>query len=224
MKREKGLFIVVDGNEACGKTTSIDIIDKYLKGKNKPTLSTRAIGYGTMGETMRAEFLGKNKPDLTELLMCLTMVTDAINDYVETMVNNGDTVILDRYYTSTYVYQAMEKEFKGKINAFDLTKWLIVITTIVQETLKPDAIFLIHSDYENTRNRLAQRNVLNRLDHMDEELFNFRNKRFKDSIHFCHSCYQQPIPHTFLIENNTTMQDFESSLIARLDIILADEK
>ena len=41
---KNGLFITFEGADGCGKTTQIELLDKYLKDKGLETLITREPG------------------------------------------------------------------------------------------------------------------------------------------------------------------------------------
>ena len=45
----RGLFITFEGADGCGKTTQIELLNKYLKEKGKQTLLTREPGAKGLG-------------------------------------------------------------------------------------------------------------------------------------------------------------------------------
>ena len=46
---KNGLFITFEGADGCGKTTQIELLDKYLKDKGLETLITREPGAKGLG-------------------------------------------------------------------------------------------------------------------------------------------------------------------------------
>lgn len=206
---KKGLFIVVDGNEACGKTSAINILDKYIKGKNHPCVSTRAIGHGVLGNMLREQLLleDPNRNPIQEVMICLTAVTDAINNFVLPNVMKGNNVILDRYFTSTLVYQAAEKFGLNQIDRFCFTDICDIINSVASNLRRPDVMILVHSDLENTKKRIAARQSLNRLDVMSDAIFNGRNKSFIRSF-----ASLKGFSDLHLVENNNSDEEFEKKL------------
>lgn len=211
MKREKGLFIVVDGNEACGKTSAIAILDKYIKGKNQTCVSTRAIGHGDLGEKLRHLLLIENDSHTAfeELMICLTAVTNAINSFVCPNVVKGNNVILDRYFTSTLVYQAQEKFHLGKIDKFQYNDICTIIHRLVANTRKPDITILISSDLETTKQRIKTRQDLNRLDIMSDDVFETRNASFIEAFSVLGGLSDR-----YFVLNSASYEEFEKKLIA----------
>ena len=49
----KGLFITFEGADGCGKTTQINLLDKYLQNKGFKTLLTREPGAKGLGTKLR---------------------------------------------------------------------------------------------------------------------------------------------------------------------------
>lgn len=215
MKREKGLFIVVDGNEACGKTSAIEILDKYIKGKNQTCVSTRAIGHGSLGVILRPRLLSEdiNKHPFEELNICISMIVDAINNFVVPNVSKGTNVILDRYFTSTLTYQVMEKYDLQEIDLFAERAFSTIIRTALSYTYKPDMMILIQSDYNNTNARLQKRTELNRLDIMDEQKFLKRQEFFVESF----SKISTSSKDKEIIFNNGSFTQFENNLISTIN-------
>jgi len=52
MNSKKGLFITFEGADGCGKTTQIEILDKYLKNKNYETIVTLEPGGSDIGKNL----------------------------------------------------------------------------------------------------------------------------------------------------------------------------
>ena len=50
---KNGLFITFEGADGCGKTTQIELLDKYLKDKGLETLITREPGAKGLGVKLR---------------------------------------------------------------------------------------------------------------------------------------------------------------------------
>ena len=50
---KKGLFITFEGADGCGKTTQIELLNKYLQDKNCETIVTLEPGGSDIGKNLR---------------------------------------------------------------------------------------------------------------------------------------------------------------------------
>lgn len=120
-------FIVVDGVDGCGKTTSIEYLKEYLTSKGHNVRLTKAIGSGKNGMALRQLLLENrfNIQDINDLLIlsCHINSLREVNEHLEL----GYTVIHDRYLASYWAYNFQvpfneaTKESRNKVlNLFNL--------------------------------------------------------------------------------------------------------
>ena len=105
----KGKFIAFEGVDGCGKSTQISRLNSYLNSKNIDTLLTREPGGTLVAEQIRAVVKAPLLPlDLnTELLLFSAARSHHVQTLILPNLNEGKTVICDRYYLSTLVYQKL---------------------------------------------------------------------------------------------------------------------
>ncbi|MFZ1814405.1 MAG: dTMP kinase [Rhizobiaceae bacterium] len=105
---KRGLFITFEGGEGAGKSTQIGLLEKALSKKRIKTLVTREPGGSQGAEAVRHVLLsGAAEPlgaDMEAILFAA-----ARSDHVETVIKpalaSGITVLCDRFFDSTRVYQ-----------------------------------------------------------------------------------------------------------------------
>jgi len=151
----KGIFIVIDGMDGCGKSEMVKLLHNYLFSKNKSysILTTREPTKGTYGKEIR-EILAKEKDpkESAEKLLELFIkdreehVDNTITPFLEKL-NGEETriVICDRYYYSTIAFQ----EVQG------LDAGLIVEKN--KKFPKPDVAFLLDAKSEIALERMKHR-------------------------------------------------------------------
>lgn len=106
-----GLFIALEGGEGTGKDTQIDL----LKGRLDPatTIFTREPGGTELGEEVRAVILKERHPAMspeTELLLFLAARAELMQQVVRPALEEGKTVISNRFGLSTIAYQIYGRE------------------------------------------------------------------------------------------------------------------
>lgn len=107
-KRKRGLFITFEGGEGVGKSSQIKHLARKLEDHGLKVCITREPG-GTPGaEIMRhvilsgaAEKLGPNM----EAVLFAAARADHVDEVIRPALNRGETVLCDRFYDSTRVYQ-----------------------------------------------------------------------------------------------------------------------
>ncbi|KGG16809.1 MULTISPECIES: dTMP kinase [unclassified Prochlorococcus] len=110
----KGIFIVLEGIDGCGKSTQIKHLSKWLPNSGlmpsgSKLITTREPGGTILGSSIR-ELLLDNSQNIapeptTELLLYAADRAQHISEVIMPAINNGDWVISDRFSSSTLAYQ-----------------------------------------------------------------------------------------------------------------------
>jgi dTMP kinase len=95
-------FIVLEGGEAAGKSTQVDLLARAIGA-----LSTREPGGTALGEALRGLLLGAPFPitSRAETLMMLAARAQHVSEVIGPALARGQDVVCDRYSGSTFAYQ-----------------------------------------------------------------------------------------------------------------------
>jgi dTMP kinase len=132
------MFITLEGIEGSGKTTQIDYLVKYFEQVGQRCVTTREPGGTGIGNKIRSILLDPASSDLdstTELLLYMADRAQHINSLVRPSLADGYTVICDRYFDATVVYQGFARGLD-----IDLIKRL---HALLFNDLKPELTFLL---------------------------------------------------------------------------------
>lgn len=160
MSIEKGKFIVIEGPDASGKGTIVDL----LKQDYPHFYYTREPGGTKVGERIREVILDKEleMSPLTEAYLYAAS-RSAFVKHVKEKLAEGKTVICERYVYSSYIYQGMAGEV-----GLDLVKKL---NDPILDELKPDILFFLLVQEETRKERITNRGNLDRMELKDDEYF-----------------------------------------------------
>ncbi len=105
-----GKFIVFEGGEKSGKSTQIELLQKYLESKNFQVVLTREPGskLSTITQSIREIILNNKNTNLTaraELLLFLADRAQHVAEIVKPALEQGKIVLCDRFDGSTFAYQ-----------------------------------------------------------------------------------------------------------------------
>lgn len=106
----RGLFISVEGTDGAGKSTQIELLLKYLKGRGCDYVFTREPGGTYISEKIRNIILDTDNEGMTaetEALLYAASRAQHVREKIIPAVNAGKTVICDRYVDSSIVYQGV---------------------------------------------------------------------------------------------------------------------
>ncbi|MAG72191.1 MAG: dTMP kinase [Acidobacteria bacterium] len=114
----KGVFIVIDGMDGCGKSEMVKLLHNHLFSKDKSysILTTREPTNGTYGKEIR-EILAREKDPRENTEKLLDLFIKDREEHVNSIVipflkkpNGGEVniVICDRYYYSTIAFQSTQ--------------------------------------------------------------------------------------------------------------------
>ncbi len=102
-------FIVVEGSEGVGKSSQIKIIERYLIDNKIDYILTREPGGTSFGESIRDIILNddNNTEELTDSLLFYASRYENYKKIILPALDDGKTVVCDRYHYSTLVYQGI---------------------------------------------------------------------------------------------------------------------
>ena len=147
---EKGLFITFEGGDGCGKTTQIELLDKYLRERGYKTLITREPGAKGLGTKLRDILLNYDGEvsSVCESFLFLADRAQHVDCIIKPAVKNGVIVLCDRHADSTVAYQ-------GYGRGIDLEK-VHYLNNIATGGLKPDLTVVLDVDVETSMQRVGK--------------------------------------------------------------------
>lgn len=106
--RKRGLLIVFEGIEGCGKSTQAGLFAGRLKAAGIRHVLTREPGGTAVGEQIRSLVLhGNDLPAQTELLLVLAARAAHVQQVIRPGLESGQIVVSDRYELSSLAYQGI---------------------------------------------------------------------------------------------------------------------
>ena len=109
MKRNKGLFITLEGGDGAGKSLLIDRLEQELQSRSLSVLNTRNPGGCLIGEQIREIILHQKEDPATprcELLLYLADRAQHVQTILLPAIDEGKIILCDRFNDSTIAYQA----------------------------------------------------------------------------------------------------------------------
>ena len=132
------MFITLEGIEGSGKTTQIERLVEFLENRGIECVTTRQPGGTLIGENIRSILLDPANSALapmTELLLYMADRCQHIYELIKPCLQAGKTVICDRYFDATVVYQ-------GFARGLDI-ELIQQLHQIILDDLKPDVTLLL---------------------------------------------------------------------------------
>lgn len=108
MSRE-GLFITLEGVDGCGKTTQANLLVDALEAAGHEVVRVREPGGARLSEKIRLLLLDPGNTDMCdecELLLYEAARAQNVREVIQPALDRGATVVCDRFYDSTFAYQA----------------------------------------------------------------------------------------------------------------------
>lgn len=149
MKLKLPLFIVFEGIDGSGKSTQADLLHGYCKKNDIPAMLFREPTGGPWGKKIRAMLSGELKTDVKgQLELFLQDREYDVRNNIRPALEEGNLVILDRYYFSTAAYQGGDQFTTHEIIAMNVTRGFP----------RPDRVYLIDIDPPTALRRVGERN------------------------------------------------------------------
>jgi len=164
-------IIVFEGIEGSGKTTHINLVNKYLKKKNKKFIKFREPGGSKNAEKIR-KILLNNKSNFNQKTDLLLMFGSR-SENIEKIIKHNykkKIIIIDRFIDSTIAYQHYGMGIDIKI--------IKNINNFLLNRITPDFTFLNVVNKKNLILRLKKRKNKNRYDNFDYKFYDKVQKGF----------------------------------------------
>ena len=164
-------IIVFEGIEGSGKTTHINLVNKYLKKKNKKFIKFREPGGSKNAEKIR-KILLNNKSNFNKKTDLLLMFGSR-SENIEKIINQNykkKIIIIDRFIDSTIAYQHYGMGIDIKI--------IKNINNFLLNRITPDFTFLNVVNKKNLILRLKKRKNKNRYDNFNYKFYDKVQKGF----------------------------------------------
>ncbi|NJD22655.1 MAG: dTMP kinase [Melioribacter sp.] len=129
------MFITFEGLDFCGKSTQVQLLEKYLIDKGSKVKIIREPGGTPISEKIRDILLDKNNSEMsieTELILFSASRSQLVNQVIIPALKENYYVISDRFHDSSVAYQAFGRkinlEFVEELQQFVIGKAVPDIT------------------------------------------------------------------------------------------------
>ena len=150
MKRKTGFFIAFEGIDGSGKSSIIKLLDFKLKNNGIKTYLTKEPTDSPFGSLIHQFMIGRINTDHKTIAAMFVAdridhLTNNVNG-IKQIIDNGITVISDRYYFSSYAYHSVYVDMD----------WVINANKICSDILRPDLNIFIDTPPEMCIKRLEE--------------------------------------------------------------------
>jgi dTMP kinase len=170
---KKNLFIAFEGIDGSGKSTQVKLLKDKLEQTGAKVYVTCEPTDSPMGKTIRDIFSHRMEAD--HRTIAALFVADRLHhllnktDGIIKMLEDGYTVITDRYYLSSYAYQSAHVELE----------WVMQANSLSENLLRPDLNVYIDITAEESIERIIKgREIIEMYETLDN-LQKVRNKYFE---------------------------------------------
>ena len=170
---KKNLFIAFEGLDGSGKSTQTKLLAEKLKAEGLKVYTTSEPTNNRIGSVLKAIF--KHKMEADHRTIAALFVADRLDhllnktDGIVKMLDQGFTVICDRYYFSSYAYQGTHLDMDWVINANSLSA----------DILRPDLNIFIDVSADTSMKRVNRSRPSTELYETVENLESVRKKFFE---------------------------------------------
>lgn len=158
----RGKFITFEGGEGAGKSTQSKKLVEYLNNNNIKAVWTREPGGCEDAEEIRKLLISGSKDrwdGITELLLMYAARRVHTEKKIKPLLQDGVTVISDRYLDSTLAYQGFASDIP--------IETINIIRNIVLNDFRPDLTVILDLDPAIGLNRVDVRGDKNRFEDKD---------------------------------------------------------
>ena len=141
-KVSKGVFIAFEGIDGSGKSTQIMLLQERLKKLGIYCYTTMEPTNSPIGSLIHQIMTGRIKTDnkVIAALFVADRLDHLLNDVdgILTKINEGTTVISDRYYFSSYAYHSVDMPMDWVIQANEQSSKILRPSLTIFIDVEPD--------------------------------------------------------------------------------------
>ena len=173
MNNTRGRFFALEGIDGSGKSTQLKLLAQRLEQAGRPCLTTCEPTHRPMGALLRQVLTRQVRCD--SRVVAPLFVADRLDHLLNEenglckAVEDGLTVLTDRYYFSSYAYQSVDLPLE----------WVIEANRPCAELLRPNATIFIDVEPELALERIAQNREGTELFETMERLTRTREQYFR---------------------------------------------
>lgn len=173
MNNTRGRFFALEGIDGSGKSTQLKLLAQRLEQAGRPCLTTCEPTHRPMGALLRQVLTRQVRCD--SRVVAPLFVADRLDHLLNEenglckAVEDGLTVLTDRYYFSSYAYQSVDLPLE----------WVIEANRPCAELLRPTATIFIDVEPELALERIAQNREGTELFETMERLTRTREQYFR---------------------------------------------
>jgi dTMP kinase len=210
LMKETGYFIAFEGIDGSGKSSIIKLLDLKLKENKITAYLTKEPTDGPFGSLIHQFMTGRLNADHRAIAAMFAAdridhLTNTVNG-IKQIINNGITVISDRYYFSSYAYHCV----------FADMDWVINANKICYDILKPDLNIFIDTDPEICMKRIEETRFIKEKYEELEHLKKVRNNYFAAFDRLSH------IEKVAVINGNRTAEEIANDVLTVIEKTLPE--
>ena len=174
---ERGKFIAREGIDGSGKSSQIGPLVRRLAGLGVPCRETREPTGGPVGSLIRQIFTGRVTADnrVIAALYAADRIDHLVNevDGLLSALDQGITVVSDRYYFSSYAYHSVDADMD----------WVIQANALSAQLLRPTLTVFLDVPVETALARIRENRFVEELFDGEDRLRRTRELYFQAFEH-----------------------------------------
>jgi dTMP kinase len=154
-------FIVFEGPEGVGKTTQLRMLSEWLSARGQTVVAVREPGGTPLGDEIRRVLLDPQSDIVprAESLLFMASRAQLVEREIVPALEAGATVLLDRYFLSTYAYQVAGRGLPHEE--------IVAANRLATSSLRPELTLLLSLPVGDGLARAAKRGGPDRMERAD---------------------------------------------------------